>query len=227
MRRHHRVPLILWELGSRSKQLFGYALPYVGLLPAPSDVAVAWSKVLTKRGYWESWYQSFKRVLTGLPAAAQMIGIPFGLMLAVNRYFREIFFPALRGAAPDPAAGLGAGLADLLADQRDVDRVRHLPRRVLHDRDQRAGRRTHHRCALPAGRAVDGREPVGFVLEYHPAGHVAVDLHGRRGRHGHHLGGRGGRRDDLRVAARREAAASAFSSGIRTWADPCRRSSSA
>ncbi len=44
------VFLCLWELGARSKQLFGYALPYVGLLPAPSEVAVAWSKVLTKPG---------------------------------------------------------------------------------------------------------------------------------------------------------------------------------
>jgi len=95
------VFLCLWELGARSKQLFGYALPYVGLLPAPSEVAVAWLKVLTKPGYWESWYQSFKRVLLGF-AAAQVIGIPFGLMLAVNRYFREIFFPPFEVLRPIP-----------------------------------------------------------------------------------------------------------------------------
>jgi NitT/TauT family transport system permease protein len=95
------VFLCLWELGARSKQLFGYALPYVGLLPAPSEVAVAWLNVLTKPGYWESWYQSFKRVLLGF-AAAQVIGIPFGLMLAVNRYFREIFFPPFEVLRPIP-----------------------------------------------------------------------------------------------------------------------------
>jgi NitT/TauT family transport system permease protein len=95
------VFLILWEIGARSKELFGYALPYVGLLPAPSEVAVAWMKVLTKVGYWESWYQSFKRVLLGF-AAAQLIGIPFGLMLAVNRYFREIFFPPFEVLRPIP-----------------------------------------------------------------------------------------------------------------------------
>ena len=33
--------LILWEIGSRSKEWSGYTLPYVGLLPPPSDVAVA------------------------------------------------------------------------------------------------------------------------------------------------------------------------------------------
>jgi NitT/TauT family transport system permease protein len=95
------VFLCLWEIGARSKQLFGYALPYLGLLPAPSEVALAWSKVLTKVGYWESWYQSFKRVLLGF-GAAQVIGIPFGLMLAVNKYFRVIFFPPFEVLRPIP-----------------------------------------------------------------------------------------------------------------------------
>jgi NitT/TauT family transport system permease protein len=95
------VFVVLWELGARSKQLFGYALPYVGLLPAPSEVAVAWTKVLTKVGYWESWYQSSKRVLLGFTAAL-LIGIPFGLMLAVNRYFRELFFPPFEVLRPIP-----------------------------------------------------------------------------------------------------------------------------
>jgi sulfonate transport system permease protein len=95
------VFLCLWEIGARSKQLFGYALPYLGLLPAPSEVALAWSKVVTKVGYWESWYQSFKRVLLGF-GAAQIIGIPFGLMLAVNKYFREIFFPPFEVLRPIP-----------------------------------------------------------------------------------------------------------------------------
>jgi NitT/TauT family transport system permease protein len=93
--------VLLWEMGARSKQLFGYALPYVGLLPAPSEVAVAWTKVLTKVGYWESWYQSSKRVVLGF-ATALLLGIPFGLMLAVNRYFREIFFPPFEVLRPIP-----------------------------------------------------------------------------------------------------------------------------
>ena len=95
------VFVCLWELGSRSKEWFGYQLPYVGLVPPPSDVAAAWSKVLVKWGYWESWYQSFKRVLTGF-LAAQIICIPFGLMLAVNKYFRDIFFPPFELLRPIP-----------------------------------------------------------------------------------------------------------------------------
>ena len=95
------VFLLLWEIGSRPGEWFGYTLPHVGLLPPPSDVAVAWSKVLMRWGYWESWYQSFKRVLTGF-IAAQIIGIPFGLMLAVNKYFRDIFFPPFEVLRPIP-----------------------------------------------------------------------------------------------------------------------------
>ena len=95
------VFLVLWEIGARSKAWFGFALPYVGLLPAPTEVAVAWAAVLGKVGYWESWYQSFRRVLLGF-GAAQVIGIPFGLMLAVNRYFREIFFTPFEVLRPIP-----------------------------------------------------------------------------------------------------------------------------
>jgi len=95
------VFILLWEVGARWKEFFGYSLPYVGLLPPPSDVAVAWTKVLPKWGYWESWYQSFKRVLSGF-IAAMIIGIPFGLMLAVNRYFRDIFFPPFEVLRPIP-----------------------------------------------------------------------------------------------------------------------------
>src|SRR5260370_39732928 len=57
--------LALWAIGSRSGGWFGYTLPYVGLLPPPSAVAVAWSKVLMNWGDWESWHQSLKRVLAG------------------------------------------------------------------------------------------------------------------------------------------------------------------
>ncbi|MBI3436346.1 MAG: ABC transporter permease [Proteobacteria bacterium] len=95
------VFLCFWEIGARSEKLFGYAFPYFGLLPPPTDVALAWSKVLVKWGYWESWYQSFQRVLLGF-IAAQIVGIPFGLLLAVNRYFREIFFPPFEVLRPIP-----------------------------------------------------------------------------------------------------------------------------
>ena len=93
--------LIVWEIGARSKDLFGWQVPYLGMLPPPSGVAKAWMTVLPKWGYWDSWFQSFKRVLAGF-MAAQLIGVPFGLALAVNRYFRDIFFPPFEVLRPIP-----------------------------------------------------------------------------------------------------------------------------
>src|SRR5262249_36178180 len=95
------VFLVLWEIGSRSKEWFGYALPYVGLLPAPSDVAVARQGVFVELGVWGEGGERFRRVLTGF-IAAQIIGIPFGLMLAFNKYFRDIFFPPFEVLRPIP-----------------------------------------------------------------------------------------------------------------------------
>ena len=93
--------IILWEIGARSKEWLGYPLPYVGLLPPPSAVAEAWLKVIPKWGYWASWYQSFARIFGGF-FLAQLIGIPFGLLLAMNKYFRGVFFPPFEILRPIP-----------------------------------------------------------------------------------------------------------------------------
>lgn len=93
--------ILLWEIGARAKEMFGITLPFVGFLPPPSAVAKAWLAVIPKIGYWQSWYQSFARVLSGF-LLAQLIGIPFGLFLAMNRYFRGIFFPPFEILRPIP-----------------------------------------------------------------------------------------------------------------------------
>jgi NitT/TauT family transport system permease protein len=93
--------IVLWEIGSSWSEWFGYTLPFIGLVPPPSAVLEAWVKVIPQPGYWESWYLSFKRVLAGF-LVAQLIGIPFGLALAVNRYFRDIFFPPFEVLRPIP-----------------------------------------------------------------------------------------------------------------------------
>ncbi|MDH3637003.1 MAG: ABC transporter permease [Gammaproteobacteria bacterium] len=93
--------LVLWEIGSRWDEWVGFQLPFVGLIPPPTDVARAWGEVIFLSGYWESWYLSFKRVLGGF-LAAQLVGIPLGLLMAVNRYFREIFFPPFEVLRPIP-----------------------------------------------------------------------------------------------------------------------------
>jgi NitT/TauT family transport system permease protein len=95
------VFIIFWEVLSRSKEWSGVEMPWIGKVPPPTEVAVAWIKIIPRSGYWQSWYQSFMRVFNGF-IAAQIIGIPFGLALAVNRYFRDIFFPPFEVLRPIP-----------------------------------------------------------------------------------------------------------------------------
>ncbi|MGE5791807.1 MAG: ABC transporter permease [Bacteroidota bacterium] len=111
--------LVLWEIGSRSKQwmapemfdplkallgALGFKkdyLPWIGTVPAPSGVLAAWLEVIGSAGYWQSWYMSFFRVMGGF-VAAMLVGIPFGLMLAVSRTANGIFFPTFEVLRPIP-----------------------------------------------------------------------------------------------------------------------------
>jgi sulfonate transport system permease protein len=113
------VFLLIWEIGARSKQwlapeffapfrellgALGFKkdyLPWIGAVPAPSAVLVAWAQVIGNKGYWQSWYLSFFRVMGGF-IAAMVIGIPFGLALAVSRMFRGVAFPVFEVLRPIP-----------------------------------------------------------------------------------------------------------------------------
>jgi NitT/TauT family transport system permease protein len=93
--------VVLWELGSRSKQWFGVATPWIGNIPAPSSVLVAWSKLIGDAGYWQSWWMSTVRVLAGF-IAAMLVGIPLGLLMAVSRTFNGVAFPTFEVLRPIP-----------------------------------------------------------------------------------------------------------------------------
>ncbi len=111
--------LILWELGARSRHWLGadvFApvrdalgamgfkknyLPWIGAVPAPSEVLKTWLVVLTSAGYWQSWYLSILRVMSGF-IAAMVVGIPFGLALAVSRTAYGIGFPTFEMLRPIP-----------------------------------------------------------------------------------------------------------------------------
>ena len=93
--------LIFWQLGATSRAWLGFPLPVIGAIPAPSAVIAAWIKLLGDPGYWQSWLQSFLRVTLGF-AAATLLGVPFGLCLAVNPTFRGIAFPAFELLRPIP-----------------------------------------------------------------------------------------------------------------------------
>lgn len=93
--------LLFWEICSQWKEWFGYQLPWIGKIPPPTAVVAKWTEIVWLPGYWESWYLSTWRVFFGF-GMAQLIGIPFGLALAVNRHFRDIFFPPFEVLRPIP-----------------------------------------------------------------------------------------------------------------------------
>lgn len=95
------VFLVLWEVGSRSKQWFGVKVPWIGNVPAPTAVFTAWGHLLGDAGYWQSWYMSLYRVLAGF-LVAMVVGIPLGLLMAVSRTFNGVTFPIFEVLRPIP-----------------------------------------------------------------------------------------------------------------------------
>lgn len=87
--------LILWELCSR------FGVPIVGMIPAPSSVIGSLAQQLKDPTYWQSWVFSYDRVLSGF-IIAQVIGIPLGLIMGLNRHFRDLSFPTLEILRPIP-----------------------------------------------------------------------------------------------------------------------------
>ena len=71
------------------------------MIPAPSVVFNSLSGLLTDPDYWESWVVSFQRVFMGF-IVAQVVGIPLGLMMGINRYFRDLSFPIIEILRPIP-----------------------------------------------------------------------------------------------------------------------------
>jgi len=113
------VLLLVWELGARSKHwmagdlfaplrgllaLLGFKpgyLPCLGAAPAPSGVVRSWVAILGESSYWQSWAKSFLRVMGGF-LAAMLVGIPFGLSLAVSRVAFGVAFPVFEVLRPIP-----------------------------------------------------------------------------------------------------------------------------
>ncbi len=95
------VFLVLWEIGSSFGEWFGIQLPWIGRIPPPTDVLVSWKGLLTDQGYWYSWYQTYLRVFAGF-LAAMVVGIPFGLAMAVSRTAYGILFPPFEVLRPIP-----------------------------------------------------------------------------------------------------------------------------
>lgn len=93
--------VLLWEAGSRSGQWLGYSLPWIGIIPAPTSVVVTWGNLIGDASYWMSWLMSIKRVAAGFVTAVAL-GIPLGLLLALNKTVFRIIFPVFEIVRPIP-----------------------------------------------------------------------------------------------------------------------------
>jgi NitT/TauT family transport system permease protein len=87
--------ILLWE----------YAQP-LGILgvrsvPPPSQVIRTSEKLLHSPLYWQAWGLSLRRVALGF-LAAQIIGVPLGLALAMNRTAFDTIFPVVEILRPIP-----------------------------------------------------------------------------------------------------------------------------
>jgi NitT/TauT family transport system permease protein len=84
-----------WELGSRFK------LPLVGSIPAPSDVLTVLHRITVDGRFWNHWLASFQRIFIGF-IAAQVVGIPLGLAMAMSLATHRFLFPILEILRPIP-----------------------------------------------------------------------------------------------------------------------------
>jgi NitT/TauT family transport system permease protein len=95
------VAILVWQIGSKSTRWFGFELPLLSRIPAPSAVIAAWYRLIGDPGYWQSWLVSMERVTVGF-AAAVIAGVPIGLVMALWRPVREVFFPVFELLRPIP-----------------------------------------------------------------------------------------------------------------------------
>ena len=86
---------ILWELCAR------FEVPIIGMIPTPSSVSGSLMEQIQDKAYWECWIVSYDRVLSGF-VAAMIIGIPLGMIMGLNRHFRDLTFPTLEILRPIP-----------------------------------------------------------------------------------------------------------------------------
>ena len=87
---------VLWDLLVRAK-IGGFAQ-----IPAPYEVAATFiSDYMFDAQYWNSWRVSFERVFLGF-AAAQLLGIPLGLLLGTRPTLNALFYPVIELLRPIP-----------------------------------------------------------------------------------------------------------------------------
>ncbi len=91
----------VWQVVTSLDEWVGFSVPVVANLPPPSSVVSAFVGLVGTGGFWQSAYLSFVRVMWGF-LAAMVIGIPFGLLMAVSRTAKAICFPPFEILRPIP-----------------------------------------------------------------------------------------------------------------------------
>lgn len=76
-------------------------VPFVRNLPRLTDVIRSSLDLLTSPQYWQAWYVTFQRIGLGF-AIAQVVGVPLGLGMALNRWTFDTSFPVLEVLRPIP-----------------------------------------------------------------------------------------------------------------------------
>jgi len=89
---------VIWEI------LVKLQVPIIKNIPPVEEVIGGLFGVIILPKYWASWPASFFRILTGF-AIAQIVGVPLGLAMAVNRYFKDTTFPIIEMLRPIPPVG--------------------------------------------------------------------------------------------------------------------------
>ena len=93
--------IVFWQVATSLDEWVGVSVPFLSRLPAPSSVVGAFVDLVGSGGFWQSAYLSFARVMWGF-VAAMVVGIPFGLLMAVSPAAKAIFFPPFELLRPIP-----------------------------------------------------------------------------------------------------------------------------
>jgi len=76
-------------------------IPGLENVPAPSEIVAATQDLLVSPQYWNGWLYSFQRIAIGF-IIAQLVGIPLGLAMAMNRSTFGTMFPIIEILRPIP-----------------------------------------------------------------------------------------------------------------------------
>jgi NitT/TauT family transport system permease protein len=86
---------LLWEFARP------LGIPLLSNLPPITEVVTASKQLLLSNLYWEGWMLSVRRITMGF-LLAQIVGVPLGLMMAMNRTSFDTMFPIVEILRPIP-----------------------------------------------------------------------------------------------------------------------------